>query len=360
MKKYSRFFKKTEILSSRSLFMKPRCKFIVDGIEIDVHSATIIKQSHRYPDTAIVTTDNTDCRWNTVFNDFMQSKVEIYFKYEDIPSLNQWHLTFAGYTTDNNPYGNAQSGAQYVFNCSSYSVLLADDTWTHKWEKARLRTVVYDLVHAWFPIDFQCPNYYVGDYMIEDYSRWSSICDLAEWFGCICYINNAGVLYFGPHNKVQKYVYQFLNNYPRDIDEQNANINEWDIDHKKSGLPYNKIVVVRKDPDGKEIYKGVSESTIPRISGRQKTYTLDHKYIQSDKMAKEIADWILWKYEREYIQLTLKSYGIPFIQQEHVIELVDLPGYSGFYWVKTINLQIGSDFTCDITACTKDPKERFQ
>jgi hypothetical protein len=341
--------------------MKPRCKIIVDGITIDeIETVTVTRQSHRYPDSAIVTIDNTKSRWNNVFNDHVRNKIDIYFRYEDVPKLTNWVLAFSGYTDTAHTVGNAEGGAKYLLNASSLSSLLENDTWSHKWEGAHLKTIVYDIVHTWFPIDFRSKNYYIGDFLIEDTSRWGSICDLAELFGCICYITDQGVLYFGPYTDNQKYVYQYLNNYPRKFDEQNANIHEYDITHRKAGLQYSKIVVVKKDPDGEELYKGEAESTIPRITNRDKTYTLDHKYIQSDAMAKELADWILWKYEREYITISLTSYGVPFIRQEHVIEIVDLVGYSGFYWVQQVKLHMADDFRIEVTACSKDPEGKGQ
>jgi len=339
--------------------MKPRCLVKIDDIPMYNVSVTVQKQSHRYPDTATITVENTDCKYNEIFGDPTPSKVEIFFRYEDVQGLTDWYKTFVGYVDNNVFTTHSIAGSKLTIPCRSQSVLLADDTWTHKWEKAHLKPIIYDLVHGWFPIDFQCPNYYIGEHMIEEKSRWSDICEFAELFSCICYINNAGVLYFGPYNKNEQWIYQFLNNYPRKIDQLNANIEEWTIDQKKSGFPYNKFIIVKKDEDKKEIYKGVTESTIARITGRQKTYTLDHKYLQSDKMAKELSDWMCWKYEREYITATIKSYGIPFINPEHVIELVDIPNYSGFYWVKSITLKMEDDFTSDITAVTRDPKERF-
>ena len=339
--------------------MKPKCLVKIDGIPITPISVDVTKQSHRYPDSANIVTENTDCKWNQVFGNPDPSKVEIYFKYEDVPGLKDWYLTFVGYADFSDFDINARSGSKFSIPCRSQVVLLSDDTWTHKWEKAYLKTIIYDMVHTWFPIDFQCPNYYIGDHMIEEKSRWTDICEFAQMFGCICYVNNAGVLYLGPYNKGKQYVYQFLNNYPRTIDEQNANIENVHIEQKKSGFPYNKFIVVKKDDDKKDIYKGVTDSIIPRIAGRQKTYVMDHKYLQSDKMAKELSDWICWKYEREYVKINIKSYGIPFINPEHIIELVDVPNYSGFYWVEKISLHMEDEFDCDITACTRDPKERF-
>ncbi len=336
---------------------------MIDDVEFRPESAIISKEGHRYADTASVVIENTDLRHFEQFNDYLPSRVKIYFRYEDAedPELQNWYCTFDGYSDFRDADIDAEEGSRLEFPCRSRISLLQDDTWTHKWEKAYLKTIIYDLVHGWFPIDFQCPNYYIGDHLIEDKSRWDDITYFAELFACDCYLSNEGVIYFGPYKKHQKYLYQYLNNYPRKQHEQNANINHLTISHMTSQFPYNKVTVVKKDQDNKEIYKGSVESTIPRITGKKKELTMDHKFIQSNKMAQELAERILWKYEREYITATIKSYGVPFINPEHVIELVDAKNYSGFYWVQAITWEFGNNdsFTMSIIAQTRDPKERF-
>ena len=339
--------------------MKPRLIAHVDGIQLNVSQMNLTKSGYRDPSTCIFTVANTDCKLNKIFNDYAPVSVQMYYKDEMLKGLGNWQQVFDGLADVTNPMISIDKSTM-VFECRSRLSLLQDDPITRKWEKVYLHTLIEDLVGKQFEIEFRIPNFYIGDHLMEEKSRLEEINNFAELFGCITCLLPGNKFYFGEYNKGKQWIYQFLNNYPRTKDLRNANINDHlSIRHMKAMFPQNKVIVERRNED-KSIYKGVAVSAIPRITGTKKPHTVDHKYLTSNDMAQKLAEFILWKLERQYITLELQTYGLPFLEPEWVIDLAGYEGYEGLYWIKQVTTTYdGSSFTSNITAHTRNPKERF-
>jgi hypothetical protein len=338
--------------------MKPRFKAIVDGLEMVPSFFSLTRAGYQVPDTSIITVENTDCKMNKPFFDYLPSRVLLYYRDEVLPELSNWMKIFDGLADLKNPklYNNQST---YTFECRSLLCLL-DDDWTHKWENTYLKQVINDLVSKYFTLDFQGENFYIGDHLMENKSRLEEVNEFADLFGYITFLKPDGkTFYFGPYEKGKQWIYQFLNNYPRTQDLINANLMDLDIKHMTGMFPYAHVVVEKKSED-KVLFQGKATSSIPRATGNSKIYNVDHKYLTSNAMAQSLAEYILWKMERQYITVDFETYNIPFLEPEHVLELTNLQAYDGFYWIKSVTTTMMED-TCTSRICchSRNPKERF-
>jgi hypothetical protein len=332
--------------------MKPRCVVKINGTDTLPHTITVIKKGHKEAETANITIENTDNRYLETFYSYLPNTIEIYLTYEEWKQYN-WYRVFSGFTDMTN-FNIAPNGSIITFEARSKLSILIDDTITHKWENANIHKVIKDLNSGYFALSLNCPNYFIGDLIMENKSRWEQIVELADSFGLDTYLTNDNTLYFGVWRQTNQTIYQFLLGYPDDF--QNSNMINTTIKHQTSQFPYNKVEVV-KWSDDKKLYSGVAESSIPRITGKTKTQVIDNKFVTSDLMAKELAIYNLWKMEREYIQIEFDTPGIPYLEADTFCEVVNAGPYSGFYWIKELTQDFSADrYTTNLLVENRDPK----
>lgn len=332
--------------------MKPRCVVKINGTDTLPESVVIVKKGHKEAETATITIENTDNRYLETFYSYLPNTVEVFLTYEEWKQYN-WYKVFSGFTDITN-YPIAITGSLITFEARSKLSTLIDDTITHKWEKANIHKVIKDLNSGYFALTLNCPNYYIGDLLMENKSRWEQIVELADSFGLDTYLTTDGTLYFGKWRDFKQTIYQFLLSYPDKFN--NANTINAIIRHQTSQFPYNKVEVV-KWSDDKKLYSGVAESTIPRMSGKTKSQVIDNNFVTSDLMAKELAEYYLWKMEREYIQIEFDTPGIPYLEADTFCEVVNAGPYSGFYWIKELTQDFSVNrYTTHLLVENRDPK----
>lgn len=345
--------------------MKPRAIVKITNIntstthEMMPLDMTITKKGHGEADTANITIENTDQKFTDALYSYLPKYIECFITYEEWDY--KWYKLFTGYTDPSKIHVGDDSSTYSIESRSKLSILIEDPV-TYKWEgnNAYLHKVITDLNSGYFKLNLNCPNHYLGKLIMENESRWEKIVELANDFGLDTYLTIDDVLYFGIWRSTQSSVYQFLVGYPRKKELLNANVKSIDIEHQSTQYPESKIEVVRWNED-KKLYSGTEASIFKRLTGKHKLKVVDNKYITSNAMAKELADWILWKIEKSYITATIVSPGIPYIESDQVIEVVNMGRYSGFYWTKEITHNYNSsEYTMTVIAETRDPKERFR
>lgn len=337
--------------------MKPRLRAKIDGTYFNVESMHLAKSGWRDPSSLVVSITNSKLRYSDAFASYDPVKIEVEYKDELIKGMKEWRQVFSGYVDNLEEYVRDKS--LLIFECRCRLRTLQDDDITRKWEKAYLHEVITDLVADRFKLKLDVPNFYIGDHLMEMKSRLGEINDLAELFGCITYLNG-DEFYFGEYRKGKRWVYQLLNNYPREKELRNANLIGYNIRRMLGGFAYHRVVV-KKVNEEKTVYRGEATSKIRKIAGKGKTLDIDHKYLTSDDMADRLAQFILWKHERLYISASLTTYGIPFIEPEWIVDVANIgEKNSGLYWVTSATTTYQNDrFETAIEANTRDPKERF-
>ena len=337
--------------------MKPRCVIKINGIDTLPQQVVVVKKGHKEAETANITIENTDNRYLETFYSYLPNTIEIYLTYDEWKQYN-WYRVFSGFTDMTN-FDVSVNGALITFEARSKLSVLIDDTITHKWEKANIHKVIKDLNSGYFALSLNCPNYYIGDLLMENKSRWEQIVELADSFGLDTYLTTDETLYFGKWRDYNQTIYQFLLGYPYPEELKNSNMINTQIRHQTSQFPYNKVEVV-KWSDDKKLYSGIKESTIPRVSGKTKTQVIDNRFVTSDLMAKELAEYYLWKLEREYIQIEFDTPGIPYLEADTFCEVVNAGPYSGFYWIKEITQDFSFDkYITHLLVENRNPKEVF-